>query len=159
MENAMTVEDNLAAHGIMLPDAFETRYAYAPLATNGTTLQLAGHIAKTGIETVRHQGPVGDTTNSEEATEDAAHCILQGLAAIKQQLGSLDRLSHPMHLNVYVATADDFTNISPVADGASRILLNAFGEQRGRHPRSVLGVRVLPRNASVMIDMTFALNP
>lgn len=153
----MTIEQNLTSHGIELPTAIATQYAYSPVAINGSTLQLAGHLAKTAVAQIRHQGAVGSSTSLESATEDAGLCVLQGLSSIKQELGSLDRLSHPMHLNVYVAVSHGFTDISPIADGASSMLLKAFGQKHGRHPRSVIGVSVLPRDAPVMIDLSFAL--
>jgi len=152
-----TIEDNLARMGLTLPEHFTTEYDYIPLSIDDGTLYLAGHIAKTGVASVRHQGRVGQQIGLAEAQENAGCCVLQALSAIRAHFGELTRLERLLMLTVYISIDPDFSEMSKVADGASRILISAFGIERGRHPRSVIGVSRLPRNVPVMVDATWRL--
>lgn len=153
----MTIEANLAAKGLVLPQAIGTEYAYTTVSVHGATVYLAGHIAKTDVSHIRNTGAVDSEVRADVATKDAGFCMLQGLASIKAELGGLETLARPLSLMVYVNCAPGFEHISAIADGASDMLISAFGQTAGRHPRSVMGVAMLPRNAPVMIDARFAL--
>ena len=152
-----TLDDRLAALGLRLPQPTPTLYAYAPLSMHDGVAYLAGQIPKVAADRIRAAGRVGAEVSVEAAQQDAALCIRHALAWLKAELGGLDRVARPLRLTVFVAAAPDCDRISDVADGASDLLLTLFGKQAGRHPRSVIGVTQLPRNAPVMVEATFAL--
>jgi enamine deaminase RidA (YjgF/YER057c/UK114 family) len=77
---------------------------------------------------------------------------VQILAALKAELGSLERVRRIVKVMVFVASAADFTDQPKVANGASDFLAEVFGDA-GRHARAAVGVSVLPLNAPVEIDL------
>ena len=80
------------------------------------------------------------------------------LAQIKAAVGSLDRVSRIVKLGVFVNSAGDFTDQPKVANGASELMSDVFGDA-GRHVRSAVGVPVLPLGAVVEIDAIVQLRP
>jgi enamine deaminase RidA (YjgF/YER057c/UK114 family) len=82
---------------------------------------------------------------------------LNALSAAKEHLGSLDRITKVVRVGVYLATSGDFYNQPIVADAASELLRDVFGEIR-MSVRSVLGVASLPVGAPVMLEVTFEVN-
>lgn len=151
------IRERLQALGLSLPTPTSNDFAYAPLSVHQGLAYLAGQIPKTAPDRVRAAGRVGAEVSVEDAREDAAMCIRHGLAWLEHSLGDLDRVDRPLRLTVYVAAAPDCDRISEVADGASHLLLDLFGKEKGAHPRSVIGVQRLPRSAPVMVDGVFAL--
>lgn len=139
-----------------LGEAFETVFDYIPSATDGRILCLAGQIPKTGPETIHIAGRVGGEVSLDDARESARIAARQALAWLERETGSLDRIDRILRISVYVAVADGFGEISKVADAASGIFAEVLGE-RGRHPRSVIGVSCLPRNAPVLLEVTASL--
>ena len=83
-------------------------------------------------------------------------CAMRALALLRQTLGSLERVKHVLRITVYVQSAQDFTQQSEVADGASEILYAVLG-QAGVHTRTSVGVFQLPKNAAVEIDLIAAI--
>ena len=152
----MSFESNMQKLGITLPEPENTIYDYIPLRMHRGVVYLAGQIAKIPGGELYAQGRVGEAVDLETAQESARICILQGLAWLKQELGDLDRVESVLRIDGYVAAAPDFERISEVVDAASGLLNSIFGDA-GRHPRSVLGMARLPRNAPVLIEMTLAI--
>jgi enamine deaminase RidA (YjgF/YER057c/UK114 family) len=152
-----TIRERLHALGLTLPEPTPTGFSYVPLSVHQGVAYLAGQIPKTAPDRVRAAGTVGAEVSVEEARADAGLCIRHGLAWLEHRLGALESVERPLSLTVYVAAAPDCDRISEVADGASRLLIELFGEEKGPHPRSVIGVHRLPRAAPVMVDGVFAL--
>ncbi len=151
------VEDALRAQGIELPEAVDTRFSYRPIIRDGTSLYIAGQLAKSPGDRVASPGVVGQDVTLDEASAAARACALQALAWIKAEMGSLDHVRRVLRLNGYVRVgAAGFDQMSQVINAASDTMVLAFGSN-GQHARSVLGVADLPRHASVMIDLTVAL--
>jgi enamine deaminase RidA (YjgF/YER057c/UK114 family) len=100
---------------------------------------------------------VGDDVTVEQAQEAAAVCALNALSVLKAELGSLDRVERILSLTGYVASAPGFDQQPAVVDGASRVLVDVFGDA-GRHTRSAVGVAGLPRRGAVEIELTAAVN-
>jgi enamine deaminase RidA (YjgF/YER057c/UK114 family) len=88
----------------------------------------------------------------EEAVECARQCALNALAAIDAEV-PLEQVTRIVKLVVFVASAPDFTGQPGVANGASELVGQVFGDA-GRHARSAVGVAVLPLDAPVEIEMT-----
>lgn len=152
----MSAEINLEKRGLKLPLAETPAFDYLPLATHNGVAYLAGQLAKVdGV--LPNPGRVGDEIDPEEAGRQMELCALQSLSWLKHYLGSLDQVEKVLHMNAYVACADGFEAISLIADHASSIYITAFGDDNGRHARSVLGMVRLPQNAPVMIDLRVGL--
>ena len=82
---------------------------------------------------------------------------LNALSAVKEHLGSLDRVTKVVGVRVYLATSGDFYNHPIVAEAASELLRDVFGEDK-MSVRSVFGVASLPLGAPVMLEVTFEVN-
>ena len=101
---------------------------------------------------VLHPGHVGDEVTLEQARAAARRCALQALAALKAELGSLDRLKRIVNVAVYVSSAPGFTSQPQVANGASDLFVEVLGEA-GRHSRAAVGVAELPLGLPVEVVM------
>lgn len=97
-------------------------------------------------------GRLGDEIDTEEGATLARRCALQALAALRAELGSLDMISRIAKVTVFVASADSFTEQPTVANGASDLLGEVFGES-GRHARAAVGVPVLPLGVPVEVEL------
>jgi enamine deaminase RidA (YjgF/YER057c/UK114 family) len=97
-------------------------------------------------------GKVGRDLEVDEATEAARRCALQLLAALRGELGSLDRVSRIVKVTVFVASAPGFSDQPKVANGASDLLVDVFGDA-GRHARAAVGVAELPLGAAVEVEL------
>ncbi|MFK7966071.1 MAG: RidA family protein [Burkholderiaceae bacterium] len=147
--------DRLKAAGMSLPAVEDPAFNYLAFVEHQGVVWLAGQLAKVG-GVVKHQGQVPQVVSPEEAARQMGQCGLQAISRLNNALGDLSRVERVLHMNAYVACAADFDGISAIADHASRVFIEAFGEA-GRHPRSVLGVNRLPQNAPVMIDLRVAV--
>ena len=144
-----------AGEASALPQPEPTVYDYDPITVHGRTAYLAGQIPKRDGG-MAFTGLVGDGVSFDEAKQAAQICAEQALAWLNHSAGGLDNVERILQLNCFVAHADGFDAISNIADVASGVLIQAFGDA-GRHSRSVIGVRSLPRNSPVLIDVTAAL--
>lgn len=131
--------------------------AYTPAVRHGDTAYLSGQIPKIG-ERIACLGPVGTEVTADQAKEAARLCALRLLGVLISTYGSLDAVHSVVRLNVFVQSAPGFDRHSEVADGASGVLASVLQCEVG-HARTAVGVLSLPRNASVEVDMTVALEP
>ncbi len=145
------IEDRLAELGIELPPAAAPIASYVPVRIVGELAFVAGQIP---IEQGRllSTGRVGADVSIEQGQEATRRCSLQALAALRNALGSLDRVRGIVRLDVFVAAAPGFTDLPKVADGASDLLVEIFGDA-GRHARVTVGVAELPLGASVEVGL------
>lgn len=156
--NAPTVGaggSNLRQRANALPAPEGTAFNYDPITVHGKIAYLAGQISKRDGALV-YQGLAGDTVSIEDAKNAARICVEQGLAWVHKSAGGLENVERMLRIDCFVAHSDDFSQISEIADAASDLLVEFFGEA-GRHSRSVIGVKSLPRNVPVLIEMTLAL--
>ena len=121
-----------------------------PLCGGADLLFLAGVISTRDGQVIT--GTVGVDKTIEEAYEAARCCALLELAAIKQALGSLDKVERIISVNGYVNAVPGFTDSPQVINGASDLLAKIYGD-RGLHTRAAIGVSGLPKNALVEIQM------
>ena len=98
-------------------------------------------------------GKVGDTVSAEQATEAARTAVLNAIAAAADVAGGLDAIKRVVRVVVFVNSAPDFTGQAGVANGASQLLGQIFGEH-GRHARSAVGVVTLPLGSAVEVELT-----
>ncbi len=148
-------EKRLAELGLQLPPAAEPSFNYVPVTVHNGVAYVSGQLPKVD-GAVRVTGKVGADVDLETAQEQARICIMQGLACLKQALGSLDRIERVLKINGYVASAPGFNGQPKVLDAASDLVGDVFGDV-GRHARAAVGVAELPRNAAIEIEMTVAV--
>jgi len=145
------IEVRLAELGITLPPAPQPVASYIPVKVVGDLAWVAGQIPmQDGAVTVA--GKVGGEVTIDDANAGARRCALQALAALQAALGTLDRVKGIVKLDVFVASATGFTDHPKVANGASDLLVEVFGDE-GRHARAAVGVPELPLGAAVEVAL------
>jgi len=147
----VNAEARLLQMGIELPDALLPQASYLPCVQVGSLLFLSGQGTMYHGER-RYVGKVGEDITQEEGYQAARICGLNLLAQLKAYLGTLDRVKRIVRLNGFIASAPGFTGQSFVANGASDLMEEVFGEA-GRHSRTAIGTAVLPGNISVEAEM------
>jgi enamine deaminase RidA (YjgF/YER057c/UK114 family) len=104
-----------------------------------------------------YHGKLGKEYGIEQGQQAAVNCMLNILAVLHHQLGDLNRIRRFVKMLAFVASADDFYNQPAVANGASQLLVDIFGEVIGLPARSAIGVNVLPGNIPVEIELLVEL--
>lgn len=149
-----TVEERLAAMGLTVHEVVPPVASYVPAVISGRHVYTAGQLPF--IDGVLPKtGKVGAEVTPEEAAEFAATCALNAIAAIKS-VSLLEEVTRVVKMTCFVASAPDFTGQPAVANGASNLLLEAFGDI-GAHARSAVGVAVLPLDAPVEVELIVEL--
>jgi enamine deaminase RidA (YjgF/YER057c/UK114 family) len=152
-----TAEDRLGKLGIHLPGAPTPFGAYVPAVQTGNLLFLSGMLATAGHgPTV--VGIVGKDLDLKAGREAAYTAALNVLALTRKQLGSLNRVNRVVRLGVYVAATPEFTEHPKVADAASELLRDVFGDQ-AVSSRLVFGVASLPLGSPVELEVIFEVKP
>jgi enamine deaminase RidA (YjgF/YER057c/UK114 family) len=153
----MSIDQRLSELNLSLPEAAAPVAAYVPTVLAGGLLHVSGQLPfrEDGALIL---GRLGEGVNVEQGQEAARRCALMLLAQVRAALGSLDRVERVVKLGVFVNSAADFTEQPQVANGASQLMEQVFGES-GRHARSAVGVPTLPRGVAVEIDAIFAVKP
>ena len=136
--------------GLALPDVPVPVAAYVNCVRSGNLLFLSGGLPIDGDRKV--VGKVPGDVSIEEAQEGARIIILNRLAVVKQEIGSLDKVTRIVALNGFVSSAPDFYGHPQVINGASELLIEIFGD-KGKHSRTALGAAALPLNVAVEINM------
>ena len=144
-------EQRLAELGLQVPEVAKPVAAYVPAVRTGGHVYTAGqlplregHLLCTGL--------VGSDVTVEQAVDCAQQCALNGLAAVRAELGELSSVARVVKVVVFVASAPGFTEQPQVANGASELLGRVFGDP-GRHARSAVGVAALPLGAPVEVEL------
>ena len=145
------VEQRLLDLGITLPDVVQPLASYVPAVVTGNYVFTAGQLPLINGE-LPALGKVGAEVTPEAAKEYAATCAVNALAAIKSQIGDLDRISRIVKVVGFVASDPSFTGQPQVVNGASDLLGQVLGDA-GAHARSAVGVAVLPRDAPVEVEI------
>jgi enamine deaminase RidA (YjgF/YER057c/UK114 family) len=125
--------------------------AYLPTVRTGNLVFTAGQLPNVDGR-LPATGKVGADVDVDTARELAAICVLNGLAAIKAEIGDLAKIRRVVKVVGFVASDPSFTDHPAVVNGASELLGQVFG-QPGQHARSAVGVAALPRDTPVEIEM------
>jgi enamine deaminase RidA (YjgF/YER057c/UK114 family) len=141
----------LADLGLSLPPVPVPVAAYVPAVRFEDVVYTAGQLPLVD-GTLRAVGKVGADVSVDEAVDCARIAALNGLAAVVDLTGDLDVIRRIIKVVVYVASASGFTDQPLIANGASRLLADIFGDA-GRHARSAVGVAVLPLDAPVELEL------
>ena len=149
------VEQRLAELGLTLPEVAAPVAAYVPAVETGGLLHISGQISFAEDGSLI-KGRLGEDVDLDGGTAAARRCGIMLLAQIKAALGSLDRVDRIVKLGVFVNSAPSFTDQPKVANGASELMQDVFGEP-GRHARSAVGVAALPLGVAVEVDAIVAV--
>jgi enamine deaminase RidA (YjgF/YER057c/UK114 family) len=147
----VTVRERLAELGVELPQAAKPVASYVPVAGTGEVAFVAGQVPMEDGKPMA-TGRVGEDLTVDEARSLARRCALQALAALEEELGSLDRVRRVVKVTVWVACGEAFTEHPSVANGASDLLVDVFGED-GKHARAAVGAPSLPLGVPVEVEM------
>ena len=151
----MSIDQRLSELGITLPEPAAPVAAYVPEVERDGLLHVSGQISFAEDGTLI-KGRVGDGVDLDQGIAAARRCGIMLLAQTKAALGSLDRVERVVKLGVFVNSDPDFTDQPKVANGASELMREVFGEA-GRHARSAVGVAVLPLGVAVEVDAIVAV--
>jgi enamine deaminase RidA (YjgF/YER057c/UK114 family) len=150
----MSIEARLAELGITLPQPAAPVAAYVPVVIAGGLAHVSGQVSIVGGQLLK--GRLGEDLSLEQGVEGARACGLMILAQLKAALGSLDRVERVVKLGAFINSTADFTDQPKVADGASELMAEVFGEA-GKHARSAVGVPCLPLGVAVEVDAIVAV--
>jgi enamine deaminase RidA (YjgF/YER057c/UK114 family) len=151
----MSTSARLAELGIELPVVVPPVAAYVPAVVHGGLVTVSGQLPfVAGV--LPATGKVGAEVSADVAKECARICALNALAAAAAAAGGVDRIAGVLRLGAFVASDPAFTAQPAVANGASEVLGEIFGDA-GKHARAAVGVAVLPLDTPVEVEATFIL--
>ncbi|HEU4850123.1 MAG TPA: RidA family protein [Terrimesophilobacter sp.] len=147
------LDDRLRELGLVVPEGSKPVAAYIPAVVSGNLVYTSGQLPMVD-GALPATGKVGAAVAPEDAKALARTCVLNGLAAARSAIGSLDRITRVVKVVGFVASDPSFTGQPGVINGASELLGEIFGEP-GQHARSAVGVAALPLDAPVEIEFVF----
>ena len=153
------VENRLKAMGIVLPVPAAPIANYVPFVISGAWLVVSGQLAlaENGKIDPSHIGKLGAGVSSEDARAAARRCAINVLAQAKVALGDLDRIRRCVRLGGFINAAPGFSQIAPVMNGASDLMVEVLGDC-GRHARSTVGVAELPLDCVTEVEALFEIS-
>ena len=152
----MSLSGRLAELGIALPPVPRPVAAYVPAVRAGNLVFSSGQLPFVdGALAV--SGRVGSAVTEAEATDAARTAALNALAAVAAVAGGIDAVERVVKMTVFVASTDDFHAQPAVANGASQLIGELFGDD-GAHARSAVGVAALPLDAPIEVELVVALH-
>ena len=147
----MNVNDKIKELGIELPPVAVPAAAYVPFVRTGDLVFVSGHIAKRdGKPWV---GQLGLTMTTDEGKAAARAVAIDLLGTLQAAVGDLERVRRIVKLMSLVNSTPDYTEHHLVTNGASELMVQVFGPERGAHARSAFGVAQIPMGACVEIEL------
>jgi enamine deaminase RidA (YjgF/YER057c/UK114 family) len=146
------IDHRLEEMGVVLPEPGVPVANYLTARRAGNLLFLSGHVSRRDGKVAT--GKLGETMTSDEGYALARAVAIDILANARSVLGSLDDVS-VIKLVGFVNSTPEFTDQPAVLNGASDLLVDVFGAERGRHARSAVGVNALPLDAAIEIEAVF----
>ncbi len=144
-------EAALSRLGIALPEAPRPVAAYVPTKRVGNLLYVSGQLPNKDGKAMA-LGCVPSQVSEEQAAACARQCIINALACVKAAVGSLDKVAQVVRVGVWVASDAGYTGQPKVANGASELLVEVFGEA-GKHARAAVGSVALPLGVPVEVEL------
>lgn len=150
------IDDNLARAGVRIPTPAAPVANYVPAVLTGSLLVVSGQICvQDGKLDPAHRGKLGQDVSLENGQAAARVCAINLLAQAKAALdGDLDRVRRVVRLGGFINALPDFNALPQVMNGASDLMVAAFGDA-GRHARSTVGVAQLPMDCAVEVEAIF----
>jgi enamine deaminase RidA (YjgF/YER057c/UK114 family) len=149
-----TAEKKLQDLGIALAEPRAPMANYVPFVRSGNLLHVSGQICLDGGGKLVAKGRLGDGVSVEDGQKAARACAINLLAQVKAAVGDLDKVARVVRLGGFINSAAGFTEGPKVMNGASDLMVAAFGD-RGKHTRSTVGVAALPADAAVEVEGLF----
>ena len=146
----MSVYEKLKALNISLPEVTQPVAAFVPFVRSGKLLFVSGHIAK--IDGKPWVGQLGRELSTEQGKDAARRVAIDLLGTLHGALGDLEKVRRILKLVVLVNSDPSFTEQHLVANGASELLVEVFGDE-GKHARAAFGVAQIPFGSCVEIDL------
>ncbi len=147
----MSIYAKLTELGITLPPIAIPAAAYVPYVQTGKLVFLSGHIAKKDGKA--WVGQFGKNISTEEGRAAARSIAIELLGTLHAAVGDLNRVTRIVKLMSLVNSTGDFTEQHLVTNGASELMGQVFGAEKGSHARSAFGVAQIPLGACVEIEM------
>ena len=152
-----TVEKKLADLGLTLPTPAAPVANYVPFVRTGKLLVMSGQLCLNSEGKLVAKGKLGAGVSIEDGAKAAQACALNLLAHIKSALGDLDKIVRVVRLGGFINATPDFLDGPKVMNGASDLMVTAFGD-KGRHARTTVGVAALPLDAAVEVEGAFEVS-
>ena len=150
------IETRLAELGLVLPEPVAPVANYVPFVVTGDLVFISGQVSIGPDGLIA--GKLGEEVSLEQGIEAARACGVNLIAQLKTACdGDLDRVRRVVKLGGFVSCAPGFTDHPKVANGASDLMVEVFGDA-GRHARAAVGAPSLPLNAAVEIDGVFEID-
>jgi enamine deaminase RidA (YjgF/YER057c/UK114 family) len=155
-----TPEQRLEALGFKLPQPMNLgSLPFRLVRIDGARALVSGHLPLADDGTIaKPLGKVGAELSAEQGHAAAARVALGMLASLKQELGELSRVRAWLRLFGMVNVAPGFTALPGVINGASQLILDVFGPERGAHARSAVGMAELPLGVPVEIEAEVSIS-
>ena len=151
-----TVEKNLADLGIVLPQVATPLANYVGSVRSGNLLYVSGQLCFGPDGKLAAIGKLGGGVSIDDGQKAARACAINILAQIKAAVGDLDKVTRVIRLGGFIASSPSFLDGPKVMNGASDLIVEAFGD-KGRHARTTVGVAVLPLDAAVEVEGVFEI--
>ena len=151
---AGTIEKKLTDLGIVLPKPVAPVANYVPFVRTGTFMVVSGQLCLDAEGKLVAKGQLGGGVSIEDGQKAARACAINLLAQLKAALGDLDKISRVVRLGGFINSAPGFADGPKVMNGASDLMVAAFGD-KGRHARTTVGVSALPLDAAVEVEAAF----
>jgi enamine deaminase RidA (YjgF/YER057c/UK114 family) len=153
---AGAVQKKLRELGIELAHPAAPSANYVPFVRTGNLLMVSGQICYDSGKLVA-KGQLGGGISIEDGQKAARACAVNLLAQVKVAVGDLDNVVRVVRLGGFINSAVGFLEGPKVMNGASDLMVDAFGE-KGRHSRTTVGVAALPQNAAVEVEGVFEVS-
>ena len=147
----MSIYAKLAELGISLPPVAVPAAAYVPFVQTGNLVFLSGHIANKDGQA--WGGQLGKNTSTEDGKAAARAVAIDLMGTLHAAVGDLNRVKRIVKLMSLVNSTADFTEQHLVTNGASELIGEVFGAEKGAHARSAFGVAQIPLGACVEIEL------
>ncbi len=153
----MKPSERLQELKLALPAVAKPVGSYVPAIRSGTMVYTSGQLPIRDGKVI-YTGKVPGDVSVEDATDGAAIAVLNALAAAAEQVGGVDHIDRVIRVAVFVNSSPGFTGQPKVANGASDMLAEIFGDA-GRHARAAVGAAELPLNAAVEVELMVEVKP
>jgi enamine deaminase RidA (YjgF/YER057c/UK114 family) len=152
-----TVEKKLGELGITIKEPTIPSANYVPFVRTGNLLMVSGQVCLDGEGKLVAKGRLGAGVSIEDGQKAARACAVNILAQVKAALGDLDKVVRVVRLGGFVNSAPGFVDGPKVMNGASDVMVAAFGE-KGKHARTTVGVAALPSDAAIEVEGMFEVS-
>ena len=150
------IDARLKELGIALPEPPAPVASYVPTVVSGNLVFVSGQVTLSA-EGLKYVGKVGADISLEDGKAAARLCAVNGIAQVKAACGGdLDRVKRCVKVGVFVNATPDFTQHPEVANGASDLFQDVFGDA-GKHARAAVGAGSLPRGVAAEVEAVFEI--